>query len=378
LIDSILRIVCLIGFNIFLASVHLGAQQSNENHNVSDVSKASLLEDFPLINYLNRDDWIKDKSDHYKEISDMIGLDATIEDSEIEDKVVKSMNSQWQEFRDIVMQKLNSDIFKGWPSANKDLKIEKFYESDLKNVRFSVIKFNGQRSFKFPVYLVHRKGINVEDLDLVVLNVLDEKGWSDFISTYGKVFPKAFDSNINVDSHDGESFESNRRMFQNQDWGMAYFSPRAIGAMASLEESSSKDLISKRLNLLGESLEGMQVFDIIQSVNALRMIEGMKSVSLWMQSHDNMAVNLLYASLYVNNIKRLDLHGLPESHIKGPTYIGIMNYIDVPQCLALAVERTRIVLYQSDASYNPFAENVIDALNFNSKSLSIRKALEFD
>tara|TARA_B100001057_G_scaffold306056_1_gene306219 strand:+ start:6371 stop:7507 length:1137 start_codon:yes stop_codon:yes gene_type:complete len=376
---SLLKITLFIGLNFCLNFVSAGDDHLGKSAAESLlVPKSYVLNEFPLINSLNRDVRIKSKADHYKEISKLIGSDAKVKSPEDEGFIDNNLNSEWQEFRHVVMQKLNEEIFNEWPKSKNNLTIQENYHNDSKDVQFSVIKFSIEKFIRFPLYLVHRKDVNLEDLDLVVLNILDENGWPEFVSTYGKIFPKAFDSNVDINTHEKESFESNQRMFQNQDWGMAYFSPRGVGAMAKMYGSLSKEEISKRYNLFDKSLEGMQVFDIIQSVNALRLIEGMKNVPLWMQSHDEMSANLLYASLYIKNLKRLDLHGLPESHNQGPAYIGIMNYIDLPQCLALVVERTRVVLYQPDADYNPFAKNVIEALNFNNKSLAVRKTLNFE
>ena len=377
----------LIGVKISLFLILILSSNSfGEEKNVEDFSDSSevlssaLIEKYSLLKFLNSSDWIHDKKNYYNQISKTIALDEKIGDSEIEKIILKRFRSQWERFSDDAMEKLSNDVFNGWNNSriNKDLSIREIYSTSEKNVKFSVFQYDGNNSLKFLIYLIHRNEIMIEDLDLVVLNVLEGKGWSEFTSTYAKVFPKAFDPKIDINLHDPESFDSNRRMFENQDWGMAYFSPRGIGALDSIDGSPITAKYLKKLKLSGQSLEEMQVFDIIRSVNAIRLVEGMKEVPLWIQSNDNMSANVLYASLYMNNIKRIDLHNLPESHAKGPKYIGMSNFIDVPHCLALAVQKTRVILYQQSSDYPPFAKNVIDVMNFKEKSLSVREALKFD
>ena len=377
----------LIGVNISLfiillfSSISFGEEKNAEDFsNSSELLSSALIEKYSLLKFLNHSDWIHNRKNYYNQILKTISLDEKIGDSEIEKIILKRFRTEWERFSNDAMEKLNDDVFNGWNNSriNKDLRIREIYSTSEKNIKFSVFQYDEKSPLKFLIYLIHRNEIMIEDLDLVVLNVLEDRGWSEFTSTYAKVFPKAFDPKIDINLHDQESFDSNRRMFENQDWGMAYFSPRGIGALDSIDGSPINGKYLKKLKLSGQSLEEMQVFDVIRSVNAIRLLEGMKEVPLWIQSHDNMAANVLYASLYMNNIKRLDLHNLPESHAKGPKYIGMSNFIDLPHCLALAVHKTRVILYQQSSDYPPFAKNVIDVMNFKEKSLSVREALKFD
>ena len=377
----------LIGVNISLfiillfSSISFGEEKNAEDFsNSSEVLSSALIEKYSLLKFLNHSDWIHNRKNYYNQILKTISLDEKIGDSEIEKIILKRFRTEWERFSNDAMEKLNDDVFNGWNNfrINKDLRIREIYSTSEKNIKFSVFQYDEKSPLKFLIYLIYRNEIMIEDLDLVVLNVLEDRGWSEFTSTYAKVFPKAFDPKIDINLHDQESFDSNRRMFENQDWGMAYFSPRGIGALDSIDGSPINGKYLKKLKLSGQSLEEMQVFDVIRSVNAIRLLEGMKEVPLWIQSHDNMAANVLYASLYMNNIKRLDLHNLPESQAKGPKYIGMSNFIDLPHCLALAVHKTRVILYQQSSDYPPFAKNVIDVMNFKEKSLSVREALKLD
>ena len=137
-------------------------------------------------------------------------------------------------------------------------------------------------------------------------------------------------------------------MFKNQKWAMAYVAPRGIGPTAWSGDARKRNQIQRRFYLLGETLDGMRVFDVVRSASALRAVQGMGEVSLWMQANRQMAANLLYASLSIPGVTRLDLHDLPESHREGPAYLNVLRVLDLPQAVALASERTRVVLYQPD------------------------------
>ncbi|MDP6206964.1 MAG: hypothetical protein QGG01_01570, partial [Roseibacillus sp.] len=131
----------------------------------------------------------------------------------------------------------------------------------------------------------------------------------------------------------------------------------------------------RRFCLLGETLDGMRVFDVVRSAGSLRAVQGMGKVPLWMQANSQMAANLLYASLSIPEVTRLDLHDLPESHRAGPAYLNVLRVLDLPQAVALAGERARVVLYQPGAKYDDFPLQVAEALGFGPKAISVRKSM---
>jgi hypothetical protein len=68
------------------------------------------------------------------------------------------------------------------------------------------------------------------------------------------------------------------------------------------------------------------------------------------------------ASLFEEGISRIDLHDLPHSFMppkpeKGspisddePAYLNVLKILDMPQAVAMASERTRVVIYDNDKS----------------------------
>jgi hypothetical protein len=101
----------------------------------------------------------------------------------------------------------------------------------------------------------------------------------------------------------------------------------------------------------------MQVYDIRCSLQALRGISGLADTKLWLTSSGSMGVNALYASLFESRITRLDLHGLPASHMTGPTYFNVLRFLDIPTAVAMAMERSKVVLYAKEkAPWEPVAK----------------------
>ena len=112
------------------------------------------------------------------------------------------------------------------------------------------------------------------------------------------------------------------------------------------------------------------------AIRALRSIEGLKDTRLWLQASRTQAVNSLLASLFEDNISRLDLHDVPHSLMPAsngdaspvsaglPAYLNILKYADIPQIAALAAERTRVVIYDDDKAAWSYPQQVTEKLGW--------------
>ena len=284
----------------------------------------------------------------------------------------------WAEYRGKVLAGLEERVFGAWPRKSPPPGTKTDTDLSYGGISLSVHRFVSQAPWELSLYLAHREGLDRKELDLVVLNALDEEGWKDFAATYGKVFAEAFPKGLELPAHDPEALEAERRMFGSHKWAMAYVAPRGIGPTRWSGDAKKLNQVKRRFYLLGETLDGMRVHDLVRSAGALRSIRGMSGVSLWMQGSGEMAANLLYSSLYVPDVARLDLHDLPASHMDGPAYLNVLRILDLPQTVALATERTRVVLYQPGAEYDGFPGKVVEALGLGSKAFGVRKSLPGD
>jgi len=106
---------------------------------------------------------------------------------------------------------------------------------------------------------------------------------------------------------------------------------------------------------------------------ALRAVPAFSQTPLWVQSERKMAGVALYASLFEPNIVRLDLHQLPASHRQGPILLNVERFLDLPQAVAMAAERSQVILYQDGESGWEFPADVAKQLNWGEKKFQIRK-----
>jgi hypothetical protein len=130
--------------------------------------------------------------------------------------------------------------------------------------------------------------------------------------------------------------------------------------------------------LLGQTLEGMQVWDVRRAVQAVRELPTEKDVPLWLQSNRQMAGVALYAALFEPNITRLDLWNLPRSHREGPYFLNVLRYLDTPTAVALATEHSKVRIYQEKSDDEKttgweYPAEVSSALSWNAKQFQLRQ-----
>ena len=278
---------------------------------------------------------------------------------------------EWASLRDGWLEALREDSFRAWPSAPVKMLAVKPAVVVADGLRLTSTRFTSEEPFNLPLWILHRDDLKPEDLELVVLNVLDDESWKEFSQLAAAGFPAEFPGV----TADAAAFAEERKMLLGTKWAMAYVCPRGIGPQSWAALSPVKQTqLRRRFLLLGESLEGGQVWDIQQAAAGLRNTSGFAKISLWLQAQQTMAANTLYASLFIPEVKRLDLHALPASQHDGPTYLNVQRHLDLPQAAALAAERATLAIYTDDEQPWNFARNVAATMNWGAMRVQIRKS----
>jgi len=264
--------------------------------------------------------------------------------------------ADWEKQNDTWMTALKEKVFAGWPQEIASVNPQKESTAERDGLRMTAYDFESQSPYRLRLHIVHRAGLRPEDLELIALNVLDEPGWDEFCATYNSRFAKLIETFPGI-PHDEPAFEQEKKMLENFKWGMAYLCPRGVGATAWTGSPKAQTQRLRRFYLLGQTLDGMRVWDIRRSLQTLRAIPGFGETPLWLQAHRDMAVDALYASLFEDNIKRLDLHDLPLTHngtVAGdpqavaPALLNVLQHLDLPQAAAMAAMRSRVVIYSAN------------------------------
>jgi hypothetical protein len=238
-------------------------------------------------------------------------------------------------------------------------------------VRLSAYDFTSQEPYRLTLYVAVREGLGPRDLDLIVLNVLDQTGWDQLLGTMRAGFPEMFPGGA-TEPADAASWEELQQVLAGHAWGMAWMAPRGVGPTEWSREGKKRTQIRRRFMLLGQTDDGLRVWDARRAVQALRTIAGYREAPLWLQGERNAAGWALYAALFEPAIARLDLWELPHSHREGVVLPNVLRFLDLPQAVALASERTRVRIYDADASAWQFPLDTAERLDWPDHQVEVR------
>ncbi len=278
--------------------------------------------------------------------------------------------SEWEQQRDGWLATLREKTFAAWPEDGEPLAVESACSVDRDGLRFRCFDFDSQDPIRLRLYLVHR--VDLADPSLVVLNVLDDTRWRQWLATVQVGFADAL-TDETLGAPDEASFGQLQSMLQSQPWAMAYIAPRGVGPTAWDQSTRGQTQNRRRFMLLGQTRDGMRVWDVRRATQALRSIDQLNTVPLWLQAHEQMAGVALYAALFEPDVARLDLWHLPASHHEGPTLLNVMRYFDLPQAVAMAAEKTKIRLYEPNAETWRYPLDVARRLNWDEKQIVVRQ-----
>ena len=263
----------------------------------------------------------------------------------VADSPLPGDSEAWGEMRDGWLETLRAKCFAAWPEKEGPLQTTDAFAAEHDGVALRALDFTSQGPIRLRLYIAARAGDKKPDL--VVLNPLDEAGWTEFLAMMRPAFESVLREETLPDSNE-EAFRQLRQMFASFNWAMVWLAPRGIGPTAWDQSERKQIQHRRRFLLLGQTLDGMRVWDVRRGIQALRADSGMQEVPLWLQSEGIMAGVTLYASLMEPDITRLDLYSLPVSHRNGPFLLNVRRFLDLPQTLAIAAERSQVVVYQVD------------------------------
>jgi hypothetical protein len=109
--------------------------------------------------------------------------------------------------------------------------------------------------------------------------------------------------------------------------------------------------LRRRYMLVGQTVDSMRMYDMVQ---ALKSLPGQR---LRVRASGQMGINLLFASLFVDNIEEMHLDGIPLglgmgakapfSDAQTADYLNVLRGIGFREIIALALERSNIEISET-------------------------------
>jgi hypothetical protein len=223
---------------------------------------------------------------------------------------------------------LREKVFAGWPDDGLPLEPKRAFAVERDGVKFSAWDFASQHDVSLRLYIFENAKSPATN---VSLTVLDAAGWTNWLTSAAVFYDNALTNEL------AQSFVP--RII---DWfgplpftpkpgeALAFLAPRGVGLDAWSGDEKALTKIRRRFMLLGQTMDGMRVWDIRRAIQTLHFVrDGDAQVEL--KADGAMAVNALYAALFEPGVKKLSLTNLPASQIGGPDYLGVLKFTDIAE-----------------------------------------------
>jgi hypothetical protein len=252
--------------------------------------------------------------------------------------------------------------------------MQKQFVAESDGVTLTAYDFESQNDITLGLYLVAPAGWPFAELDAIELRPLDAAGWSDFLAAMRVKFAGKFDHEAPGEP-ESEKYVHLIQPLASQKNALAFFAPRGIGPTAWNPDRETH--IRRRFMLLGQTLDGMRVWDTRRAIQTLRQIDGLANTPLRLHATGDMAGIALYAALFEPQVERIELAGLPESHRQSPDFLNVLRVLDLPQTVALATENSQVVIHEEDSSGWEYPVGVAKKLGWGNR-ITIETAASSD
>lgn len=254
------------------------------------------------------------------------------------------IGAEWRTQRAALAARLKAQTFAGWPEENSPLAPERVRSVEREGLRFSAWDFTSQPEVRLRLYWLEPAdgGGNA-----VNLNVLDADDWSDWLAAMRVVFADQLADELALPHPPAATSEAFAHLKARVTQGeanvaaQAYFAPRGVGLSAWSGEAKQRTQIRRRFMLLGQTQDGMCVWDIRRAVQALRSVRGAATRRVDLQANGPMALNAGWAAWFEPNAHLVSLAPIRAlTETTAPDYLNLYKVLDFPQVVEL-MESTR-------------------------------------
>jgi len=270
---------------------------------------------------------------------------------------IPATKDAWEKQRDQMMAGLKEKVFAGWPRETADLDVKEIAKSEKNGWRMREIEFTSEPNVRPRIYLLESlAGAKPQRINLYILG---ENEWEGFVGNMGELFPDVLGGHARQQER-GDGPASG-----------AYLVVRGVGPSAWNVDEKKRTQILRRYWLLGQTVDGMRVWDVRRAISALRSIDPSREIRITGTGYAGILG--LYASLFESNISEVALQHPPMSHQNGPQLLNVLKIMDIPQAAAIAADKCKVSIETGDVEAWRYPKEVAEKLNWKTFDLTPQK-----
>lgn len=254
--------------------------------------------------------------------------------------------SQWEELKTQWVSLLKEKCFRSWPTNLPPPSCNNAKEAEAEGIRLVRAELPVQDEVVLPVYCLRTPDGTPRQIEI---ELVDQDDWTRWLSCLKPHFSEILSPDLVTDEEktlqgSEEAWQKVKSRITNAPGTvLVLLLPRGIGPTAWNSDAKKRTQIERRFMLIGQTSDGMRVFDIIRAIQAIRRENAWKGLPLTVKAQGRFGVLACYASVF-EPVDKLILRNIPATHREGPYILNISRVMEVPQAVLLAADGSRVEL----------------------------------
>ncbi|HVX11756.1 MAG TPA: prolyl oligopeptidase family serine peptidase [Pirellulales bacterium] len=290
---------------------------------------------------------------------------------------VPENQNEWVALRDGWLTSLKEKSFRGWPAESQPARPTEVAAAGEGNLVARVYDFESQPGLPLRLFVCRdvplKNGTDVH-VSIGVDNPLGQKMLARLRNAFGDRADTVGLPPV-VEGTESAALPDNALA--------VLFFPRGLGPHAWNATEQKQIQNRRRFMLLGQTLAGMQAWDVRRALQAIRSMPSEPSATtgrantyadarLALFAGADTSVPTVYATLFEPPVSSLALFNPPVTHAAGPDLLNVLRFLDLPQVMALVAERgVAIELFATDADRWRYPADVVERLKWPKAAFSV-------
>ncbi len=251
------------------------------------------------------------------------------------------------------LAELRQKTFGGWPAAAGRVAPRVVATAEHAGVRLAVLTFESQAGVPLRLYVAQPTGTTPTAAELVVA---DPTEWRRRLALAGPAFAPALTDELAAAGLATNPPSAEEPAAGLAAWGQRLrderlmsitFAPRGVGLTALTPAEPYQTQVRRRFMLLGQTLAGMQVWDVRRAVQAVRDWTAPDTRPLHLRASREMSEVAAFAVLFEPGIATLTLAGPVRADQQAPDFLNWSRIVTPDQLLSLAQGRCAVTVAES-------------------------------
>ncbi len=284
-------------------------------------------------------------------------------------------DAAWQKLLREWKRALQEETFLNWPGNPMPSYSTTTGEVTSDGMRLSEREFNSQNSYRLRIWWLQNMKQQPERL---IVHLVDESEWrwGSLLAGLAAAYEiEQLETMIGPGMQavgplqpDSRRLQNLRRIMREEQAAYAIVPTRGVGP--TRWDPDLTKIIRRKFMALGQTVDGMRVWDARRALQVLRQQEGLAGLPVELRAAGRMAGIALHTAIFEPDIAELRLTTLPTSHLTSPIFFRIAQVMDVPQALAMVLPDTRVRLADTERTVFQWTIQLMENLNWRNEVLT--------